>query len=499
MMRPQFKLARDLGTLWVGQIMTKGVAFVAFAVLARRLLPSGYGAVEYAMGLATLATLAIDGGLGSVGVRRRTQGQQRAEELVALIPAAQLCRAAVIAPSMLLFTWLFAHDPNALPLTALVACSLFIVPWKQDWLFQAKGLMTHIVAAQSIRVLTFMLGALLLVRGDADILWVGGAEILSVICATTYLSTIQQLRVVPLRIRFAFHKLADLLREGAAIGLGAICWALFQYAPLLMLAAMAGMTETAYFGAAHRLGVSLVTFSWLYHFMVYPVISRRIQGDPEALARLTRMSVRVAAWGGIGLTLGLTLVAAPLLRLLFGPGFDAAAGPFSILVWTFPLTLLSGHARWILIAAKRGNDMLLSQIAGVAVAIPSAWLLIGPFGALGAAMAMTIACATVWAVSQCYTYARGHDVPLLPALPAMIAAALVIVATKLLELGPGPACALGMTAFFAMAFVIDRHLVGEIRFIVFGNAPARARHPSPVPAPDPTSPPPGGERTNHAH
>jgi O-antigen/teichoic acid export membrane protein len=318
-MRPQFKLARDLGLLWVGQIGTKGVAFLAFAILARRLLPHEYGAVEYAMGLATLATLAIDGGLGSVGVRRLTQGHQSAEELVALIPAAQLCIAAVMAPAMVLFTWFYAHDADALKLTSLVALSLLIPPWKQDWLFQAKGMMTDVVLAQCVRVLSFMLGCVLLVHGDADVVRVGFAEIGSVALATGYLMWRQHSRVAPLRLRFALHKLADLLREGAAIGAGAICWALFQYAPLLILAAMAGMTDTAYFGAAHRLGVSLVTFSWLYHFNLYPVISRRVQGEPAALVRLTRMSIRATAWGGIGPRAGLDArsrtAAAPAVRL----------------------------------------------------------------------------------------------------------------------------------------------------------------------------------------
>lgn len=472
MMRPKLKLARDLGLLWVGQIMTKGVAFIAFAILARRLMPADYGAVEYAMGLATLATLAIEGGLGSVGVRRLTQGQQSAEELVALIPAVQLCLAAVIAPSMLLFTWFFTDDPNAFLLTCAVAFSLVIVPWKQDWLFQAKGMMVHVVAAQCVRVLTFMLGCLLLVHGDASIVMVGFAEILSVLLATGYLMTIQQLYVVPLRIRFAISKLVDLVREGVSIGLGAICWALFQYAPLLMLAAIAGMTDTAYFGAAHRLGVSLVTFSWLYHFNLYPVISRRVHDNPVALARLTRMSIRATAWGGIGLALALTLISEPLLRLLFGPGFEAAAGPFSILVWTFPLTMLSGHARWILIAAKRGGDTLVAQLAGVATAIPAAWLLIGPFGTLGAAMAMSLACVVVWVVSQVYTHLRGHDVPVLPAVPAMVTAALVITGTKMLGLGPWTACAAGMTIFLAAAFLFDRHIIDEVRQLVSGHPDA---------------------------
>lgn len=472
MMRPQLKLARDLGMLWAGQVMTKGVAFIAFAFLARRLLPSDYGAVEYALGLATLAMLAIDGGLGSVGVRRLTQGQQSAEELVALIPAAQLCLAAVIGPAMIIFTLLFANDPNALPLTCMVAFSVFILPWKQDWLFQAKGMMTHVVAAQSIRVLTFVLGCVFLVREDSHVLRVGIAEIASVVFATAYLMIVQHRKIVPLRARFIFNRLIDLLKEGASIGLGSICWALFQYAPLLMLAAMAGMTETAYFGAAHRLGVSLVTFSWIYHFNLYPVISRRVTNDPAALARLTRASIRATAWGGIGLALAMTLLAEPILMLLFGKDFIAAAAPFSILVWTFPLTLLSGHARWILIASKQGHEMLISQLAGVAAAIPAAWLLIGPLGSLGAAAAMSLACTVVWVVSQYYTHKHGHEVPVLLAMPAMIAAAVIIAAAHMLALNPWLAGAIGMTVYLVAGFLFDRHLIADMKSLIPGHMPA---------------------------
>lgn len=468
-MLPQLKLARDLGLLWGGQVMTKGVAFIAFGVLARRLHPEDYGAVEYALGLATLASLAIDGGLGSVGVRRLTQKHQNAEELVALIPAAQFCLAAIIAPAMILFTYLFAHDRNALPLTCAVACSVMIQPWKQDWLFQAKGMMAHIVASQSLRVLVFMVGVILVVRGDANVLLVGILEIASVAVTTLYLMTIQHLYIVPLHTRFAFHKLVELLSEGASIGLGAICWALFQYAPLLILAAQAGMTETAYFGAAHRLGVSLVTFSWIYHFNLYPVISRRVHGDPAALASLTRVSIRATAWSGIGLALALTLIAPLLLSVLFGLKFVAAAEPFSILVWTFPLTLISGHARWILIASKRGNDMLVAQLAGVAMAIPAAWLLIGPFGSAGAAMAMVLACAMVWLVSQYYAHLRGHDVSVLPVLIPAITAGLIITAAKMLHVDPLQAGVGGVALYAVAMFVFDRDILRDMKKL----APAR--------------------------
>src|SRR4029078_1334872 len=118
--------------------------------------------------------------------------------------------------------------------------------------------------------------------------------------------------------RFIGRELLDLGREAAPIGMAAAVWALIQYAPLLMLANMAGMVDTAYFGAAHRLGVSLVTFSWIYHFNFYPTIAHRLVADPDATARLARASFRIAAWAGIGVALALTLAAEPLLTTLYG-------------------------------------------------------------------------------------------------------------------------------------------------------------------------------------
>ena len=89
-------MLHDLGLLGMGQVVTKAITFLAFAFLARRLPAAQYGAVEYAMGMATLAALATDGGLGSVGVRRLSQHEDTTERLAALVPTAQLCLTLIV-------------------------------------------------------------------------------------------------------------------------------------------------------------------------------------------------------------------------------------------------------------------------------------------------------------------------------------------------------------------------------------------------------------------
>lgn len=460
------KMLRGVGVLWLGQIVTKGVGLAAFAYLARKLGTEEYGAVEYAMGLATFAALAIDGGLGSVGVRRLAQGERSPEKLAAVLPAAQFCIAAIVAPGMVLFAWLFANDARAVTLVAFVSISTLLLPLKQDWLFQALGKVGHIVVGQTLRGVAFAAGVMLAVSGSADLDLVGVMELASVAAAALYLIAIQRRSIAPIRMDFAWRDMLDLGREGAAVGAAAVVWALIQYAPLMMIAKMAGMADTAYFGAAHRLGVSLVTFSWIYHFNFYPAIAQRMIGDPESMAELTRASFRAAAWGGIGLALTLTLAAEPLLALLFGENLRPAAPAFGVLVWTFPITLLSGHARWLLVAARRAQDMLVAQLAGCVTAVVACALLIGSFGTVGAAAAMVLACLTIWAAAQALVTIRVRAAPFAACVLPTALAIGILASAKWLALDPWIASVSGLAAYCALAPLLDRALVRDIICVI---------------------------------
>ena len=454
-------MLRGVTALWMGQIVTKGITFLAFGYLARHLGTQDYGAVEYAMGLATFASLAVDGGLSAVGVRRLAQGEHSVRALAAAVPAAQFCLAGVVAPGMVLFAWLFANDACAVTLVALVAVSVLMLPWKQDWLFQAEGRMRPIVAGQILRATVFAAGVMLFIGGSTDVNVVGMLEIAAVASATLYLIAVQSRSITPLRARFVWREMLDLGREGGSIGAAAVVWALIQYAPLAMLASIAGMVDTAYFGAAHRLGVSLVTFSWIYHFNFYPTIARRMVADPEATAALTRASFRVAAWCGIGLALALTLAAEPLLALLFGEKFRAGAPAFAVLVWTFPVTLLSGHARWMLVAARRAGDMFAAQLAGGVVTFVAGPLLIAGFGGVGAGVAMLLASLVIWAAAHVLVTLRVRPAPFAPCvLPGAMAISIIVVA-RWLAPDPWIACASGVALFCVLAPLLDRALVHD--------------------------------------
>jgi O-antigen/teichoic acid export membrane protein len=172
----------------------------------------------------------------------------------------------------------------------------------------------------------------------------------------------------------------------------------------------------------------------------------------------------VVAWASIGGALLLSLLGAELMQLAFGKNFTRAGGSFAVLVWFLPATLLSGHARWFMIAAKRQSYVFYAQVAGViasvAIGVPAVRL----WPARGAAVAMVAGAIAVWAYAH---LSATHYVRKIPGitvtlLPMALAAAVLAVASQVhlsrWIVGPGL-----VLLFFGLAPLLDRALVGDLR------------------------------------
>ena len=362
-------LFRDFAALASGQMIGRVLNFVAFAFLARVLDPVGYGAVEYVVGLSVFFAMVVDAGLGPIGVRRVMRHPDELDTLAFQIPFARLLIAVAGVPAMALFAIAAMKGAAPAALVWLFALSLLTAPWRQEWLLQASGRMTEAAIAQVVRAVVFAIAVWTLVRAPRDLMFVGWAEIASVTTMTAYTLWIQHIRIARLRVHRSFTGLGRLLREGWGLGLTNLVWAMIQYAPLFLAGAILSGAPIAWFGAALRLMSSLITFSNLYHFNLYPAVAKAAAEGPEALRRLMRRSFRVVAWGGIAAALALTLFAAPATRIIFGPKLVQAAPLLQVLAWTLPITLLSSHSRWGLVAVSAQTRALWSHVAGLVVLV----------------------------------------------------------------------------------------------------------------------------------
>jgi O-antigen/teichoic acid export membrane protein len=457
------KLIRDLAVLTGGEFVTKLIAVGAFAFLARTLAPEAYGAVEYIVGLTTLFAMAVDCGLGTIGVKRLAESRQEMPTLAAQIPLARLVFALLAIPVMIVGVATLGSSSIPGGLVSLYAASLIFHACNQDWLLQSAQLMAHVAFAHTLRVLTFTVAALLLVHGSADATAVGWAELAAGSVVALYYGVVTHVKVTPLRVSRSVFKMMGIIREGASLGLSRFAWAAAQYMPLFLVGTIVGGAEVGWFAAAQRLVTSLSTFSFVYHFNLYPALARASAASGAEFSDLMRVSVRVTGWASIGLALGFTLAATPILTTIFGSRFAAAAPALALLVWNIPVTFLSGHARWALIVAGVQRRVLHAQIVGFAVIALAGVPLVLLLGDAGAAIAGVASAIAVWIVSHAYAMQQAAHPPGFLLLTRPLLLALIVgVAVPLTGLLPWVQAIIGIALFAAVAPLIDRSLLPDL-------------------------------------
>lgn len=453
--------------------MGKGVGFVAFAYLARTLGPEAYGATELAFSLALLFGFLVEFGTDAIGAREVARDRDAVPRLAAQIPAMRILVALLAIPLMGLAVAAMGQPAESVRLVWLFALGLLAAPWKQGWLLQGLEMMGWVSASGAIRMGVFALGVLLLVRGPEDLLLVGAAELAAALCFAVYFAVVQQRRVTPLRLSFAPGPLLRLLRQGLPLGLTQVVWSATQYLPTMLVATFIGGAAIAWFAAAHRIVMSVWTFSWLYHFNLFPAVTRNLAESREAFYALVRPSLRACAWVGFGAALVGGVLGEPLCRLVFGAPFAAAGDSLSVLVWILPATLLSGHARSALIATGYQRFVLYAQSIGAVVMLVLGGLLVPEKGALGGSIAMAVSSWVVFGVSHAAAVQLVAPLSLLdPLLRPVLATAASFLVVYALDLPPWWDAAAAASCYTACALLADRRLLPDLRRVAGAKGPA---------------------------
>ena len=462
------KLLQDLIALASGEAVSKVAGFFAFAYLARTLGPEGYGMVELAVALAVFFAMAIDFGYSSIGAREAAKDRESADLYSRQIVSARLILTVIAIPIMGLVGVYTSQSSTSSQLIWLFSFGLFAVPWNHSWLMQGLEKMNLVALGQVIRMLVFTLGVFILVNSIDDILLVGGIELVAAASmAISYL--LMQIKYVG-KPRFDFQpaRLIALSKKAVSVGLSNVVWTLNQYIPVILISTLNTTTQLALFAAVHRVTSSLVSFSLLYHFNLFPSVSKKINTSAAAFQELAKASTHFTAWGGCAIALFITLWSEEITVFIFGDSFKDAGKALAIIIWSLPVTLLSGHSRWALIASNRQRYVLYAQTGSSITTIIFCILLIPSHEAVGASIAMVLAAFTVWCIA--YFYARKHigTIPFFGVLvkPVLFSLTAAMLAAQI----PGALMSIitAMLSYIVLTLIFDRSLLTD--FALIANA-----------------------------
>jgi len=460
-------ILRNAGALFLVGLFAKGAGLVIAVLVARFLGPDAMGLFAVLFSVSVLIETFISLGMSDSLVRdvaaRPGDGPQQFTAAIRLVVAISLLPVVVL----LIAAWLFAHEPTVRECLVILAfgtpiSGAFIVAQAVLQGSERVLLLTWVTFAARIISLAFLAWA-----------FFRGAGI-----AAAFLSRIL-FQALALGV-FAFVILRGRKHEAGSLSarnlLGravpfAINKAIREIAmrlPALVLPGSIGLAASGVFDSANRVrGTIGMTMSASITGLM-PAFARSGAAPEEGAGRLIGFSVKYMC---LGLSLAATvisLLAAWIVHLLYGPEFADAVLPLQLLAWAQVLTAMDAVLQQSMLARQLVLPAIWHSAVGVAAQGALLVLLSWALGIPGAAAAVMLAAAVALGLDLRYVASRVNGIAVWhfagAPLAAAICVAVLMISTGRLSLPIRALLAIGSWgAVVALFRVLPRD---ELRFML---------------------------------
>lgn len=390
------RLGRDALWLLAARVGTQGLMVLFTILVARRLGSSGLGEYAFVASAVFLANVLTSFGTDMLLVR-----EIAARRDLSRLPAAFLLQVAlsilVIGLLVIAAPAIPALSPEAV--TALRIYAVALLPLAACTVFSAtlRGLAqmgTYAVLNLAVSAAQ-LAGAWLFVPEGGSVISVALLLLATQLFAALLAAVLCTARVPDLWTRRPGVLLAvrPLVRASAPIALLGVLGMLYQRATVYLLATIAGAAATGQFSAALRAVEASKTGHLAAFGALYPALARAradeaaVERWPRAFARSLSSLLALAALAGVVLS----VLADPLVRLLYGPGFEPAAAGLRVLAWVLVPYTVATYVSLDLLAARHEGAVARALVGALVVLIGLAAWWIPDAGFVGACWAMLAA------------------------------------------------------------------------------------------------------------
>ncbi len=455
-----------------GKAASQLVSWLSTLLVIRLLHPEDYGLMAMAASVTALAALLNEMGATTAIVQRPNLEH---EDLRALLGATVLCNVA-------LFLLLAVSAPAIARYFQAPAISTLLSVLALRFPIQSVGI---IHASLMVRHLDFKTKSLIeagatLVGSLATLgLALLGLGVWALVLGSLIMAGVSSLAfslLSPKRYRPSFRlaRALPLVRFGGVIVAQRVLWWFYSQIDILLLGRLYRADAVGVYSVArelaalpnHKLGailnqITLASFS-------------RVQHDTARVRHYLLQGIRMLAFAAVPTFAAISALAPEAVYVFLGAQWLAAIDPIRILALIMPLRIISAQINEVLNARGRSvvmlsNMAILLLVVGGAIAVGSAW------GVLGVCVAWVVSFPLAFAVTtvraQPYTTVGLGDVARLLARPVVTAAVMyaVIVSLRLLlqpQVEPLPLLAVLATAgaftYAAMVLLVDRPLVRDV-------------------------------------
>ncbi len=391
------------GWLFLDKLVRIGIGLVVGVWLARYLGPQRFGQFNFAIAFAVLFSPIAILGLDALVVRELVRHPENKQNILGSAFALKLS-GGVLAFCLALSAILAFHpgDPANQWLVGVIAVGMIFQAFDvADLWFQSKVQSKFSVLAKNGAFLVLTLAKIWLILAQAEVqafAWVSTAELAlgALGLAVAFHSEGNHW----LDLRASWPTMRSLIRESWPLLLSSLGAMLYMRIDQVMLAEMVGERELGLYSAAVRLSDMWYLIPPVVVTSVTPYLTEaRARSEQIYYQRLQQLLTLLARLAII-LAISSSLLATPLVSLIFGDAYVESGAILAVHVWSIVFVFVgAGTTPWII--NERLVSLALYQTSlGAVINVALNLYLLPRHGAMGAAVATVGSqCASVWLVN----------------------------------------------------------------------------------------------------
>ncbi len=404
-MQPRRSVLGNFSWLGLGVTVSRLLQLAVVVYLTRVLGDAAWGRFAFVQAFLWFGVILSDFGLSQIGTREVAKNPRRVGTLASVIMFGRLAVFVAEMVLILLILPVARVESQMFWLFLFSFASLAAYAVNMDWVFRGMERMEYVALWEALPRVVWLVGIVLFVHRPEDLLRVpllrlaGELVTAGLLVATAwrrYPKSRPSLSLVhPLNVKL-------IMKEAAPIGLAALLAQVYYNFDVIWLGFVKTDAMVGQYSAAYRIVTLLLTGSFLLAATYQPVLARVWAAEKEGFARhLARLS-------GTALVFAVTLPAVvavgamPVVRVLYGGQYAAAAVPLAILMGAMPFAYMAMAYTTALVATGKQKQMMIATGIGAAVNVIANVLLIPPLGMTGAAIATVISYAAAWGMLWWY-------------------------------------------------------------------------------------------------
>lgn len=402
-------------TSWImaEKLLNMGISFVVMILVARHLGPEHFGILAYGISLVSLFAIAGHVGLSGLVVRELVKHPDATQEIMGTSFA--LKGAGYFIGLLLLIVFaVVSEEYQSTEFWVLIILSISILfrPFDViDFWFQSRLEAKYAAIPKIIALLISSVFNVLLVFASAQLVLFAFANALQVIVAAILMYVIYKYKS-KLSIknwRMSARRAKGLVEQGWMIFLGSIFAMIYLKIDQIMLKWLVGPEEVGVYAVAATLSEAWYFVPTAIVASFFPKMIKLKESEPGLYEARLQQMFDLLYMLALGVAVFVTLLAKPLVLLVFGEAYGASSAILVIHIWAAIFIFMrAAFSKWILIE----NVLMFSLITqglGALANVALNFVLIPDYGGLGAAYATLISYATASYIALIF-YSRTRPV-----------------------------------------------------------------------------------------